>query len=37
MYGGIDTAEQFFGSVIDIGDKFQAFWFIITGNNDTGK
>ncbi len=31
-----NTAEQFFGGVVDTGNKFQAFWLFLTGINDTG-
>jgi hypothetical protein len=29
--------NSFFGGVIDTGDKFHAFWFLMTGINDTGE
>jgi hypothetical protein len=27
--------NSFFGGVVDTGDKFHAFWFLMTGINDT--
>jgi hypothetical protein len=33
--GDVDTAEQFFRGVVDTCDKFQAFWLLMTGINDT--
>jgi hypothetical protein len=29
--------NSFFGGVVDTGDKFHAFWFLMTGINDTGE
>jgi hypothetical protein len=29
--------NSFFGVVVDTGDKFNAFWFLMTGINDTGE
>jgi hypothetical protein len=30
-----DTSEQFFDGVVDIGNKFEAFWLFLTGINNT--
>jgi hypothetical protein len=29
--------NSFFGGVVDTGNKFHAFWFLMTGINDTGE
>ena len=29
--------NSFFGGVVDTGDKFDAFWFLMTVINDTGE
>jgi hypothetical protein len=29
--------NSFFGSVVDTGNKFHAFWFLMTGIKDTGE
>jgi hypothetical protein len=29
--------NSFVGGVVDTGDKFHAFWFLMTGINDTGE
>ncbi len=33
----VDTGEQFFGGVVDTGDKFKVFWLFLTGINNTGE